>query len=67
MQKHVELEVALEVVMARIAQNIFELSNAKSQDEKEKLAKDLKQIIYIQEEAYKGDRKSVNKILDNIY
>lgn len=56
MQEHVELEVSLEIIMAEIAECIFNLKN-KDNGKFEKLIK-------LQESAYKGDRESVKKILN---
>lgn len=64
MQEHVELEVSLEVIMAEIAQKMFELSNEKNKTKKEIINKQLKELIKLQEEAYKGDRKSIKQILN---
>ena len=44
MQEHVELEVSLEIIMARIAQSIFKLNDSKNSEE-------LHELIEIQEEA----------------
>lgn len=56
MQEHVELEVSLEIIMAEIAECIFNLK--KDHDER------LERLIELQESAYKGDRESVKKILN---
>ncbi len=60
MQEHVELEVSLEIIMAKIADKIFELQK----DENNKNQKELKDLIKLQEEAYKGNRKAIEKILN---
>lgn len=57
MQEHVELEVSLEIIMAEIADVIM---NLKSKENEEKLQK----LILLQENAYKGNRESVKKILN---
>ncbi len=57
MQEHVELEVSLEIIMAEIADVIM---NLKSKEDEEKLQK----LILLQENAYKGNRESVKKILN---
>lgn len=57
MQDHVELEVSLEIIMAEIANCMF---NLKSKDDKIKLNK----LIELQESAYKGNRESVKRILN---
>lgn len=61
MQEHVELEVSLEIIMARIAQSIFNLNNG----DKQLNNKELHDLINIQEKAYKGDREAIEEILDN--
>lgn len=58
MQEHVELEVSLEIIMARIAQSIFKLNDTKNDEE-------LTKLINIEEEAYKGNRQAVEEILNN--
>ena len=58
MQEHVELEVSLEIIMDKIAQAIFNLNETNDVDK-------LYKLINIEEEAYKGDRKSVEKILND--
>lgn len=55
MQEHVELEVSLEIIMAQIANSIFELNEENSK---------LTELMKIQEKAYKGDRQAVKTILD---
>ena len=60
MQEHVELEVSLEIIMARIAQAIFNLNNGNRKEN----AKKLNELISLQEEAYKGNRKVVETILN---
>ena len=57
MQEHVELEVSLEIIMAEIANCMF---NLKTNEDEEKLNK----LIVLQESAYKGNRESVKKILN---
>lgn len=59
MQEHVELEVSLEIIMARIAQAIFNLNNG----DREENTKKLNELIALQEEAYKGNRRAVETIL----
>lgn len=55
MQEHVKLEVSLEIIMARIAQAIFNLDNSE----------ELHKLIDVGEEAYKGNRQAVEKILND--
>lgn len=57
MQEHVELEVSLEIIMAEIANCMF---NLKTKEDEIKLNK----LIVLQESAYKGNRESVKKILN---
>lgn len=61
MQEHVELEVSLEIIMARIAEVIRQLSIT----EDEVSVKKLENLIKLQEEAYKGNREAVIEILNN--
>lgn len=63
MQEHIELEVSLEKIMADIAQTIFKLSNCRNSFEKNALEKELNDLIILEEEAYKGNRSAVEKIL----
>lgn len=60
MQEHVKLEVSLEIIMARIAQAIFNLNKGN----REENAKKLNDLIALQEKAYKGNRKAVEAILN---
>lgn len=64
MQEHVELEVSLEVIMAEIAKNMFELSDENNNSKKEIIKEKLYKLIYLQESAYKGNRESIKKILN---
>lgn len=64
MQEHVELEVSLEIIMAEIAKAMFELSSEKETQKRETIEKKLENLIYIQENAYKGNRKYIKKILN---
>lgn len=57
MQEHVELEVSLEIIMAEIANCMF---NLKTKEDEIKLNK----LIALQKSAYKGNRESVKKILN---
>ena len=56
MEQHIELEVALEVIMSQIADAIFELEKERNDVNENRL----KELIEIQEKAYKGD---IGKIL----
>ena len=60
MQEHVKLEVSLEIIMAQIAQKIFELNQGETEIKKY----ELQELIKMKEEAYKGNRKSIEKILN---
>lgn len=64
MQEHVQLEVSLEVIMAEIANKMFEISNKNNNFQKERIKEELNKLIYLQEKAYKGDRKVIKKILN---
>lgn len=64
MQKHVELEVSLEIIMAEIAKKMFDLSNEQESEKKETIRKQLENLICLQENAYKGNRKYIKKILN---
>ena len=57
MQEHVELEVSLEIIMAEIANCMF---NLKTKEDEIKLNK----LIALKESEYKGNRESVKKILN---
>ena len=57
MQEHVELEVSLEIIMAEIANCMF---NLKTKEDEIKLNK----LIALQESSYKVNRESVKKILN---
>lgn len=64
MQEHLELEVSLEIVMAKIAQEIFELEKGtKDSKTNKELEQKLINILEIQDKAYKGNREAVKKIL----
>ena len=64
MQEHVELEVSLEIIKAEIAKAMFELSSEKETQKRKTIEKKLENLIYIQENAYKGNRKYIKKILN---
>ncbi len=64
MQEHVELEVSLEIIMARIAEKIFEINNQNNEEKKKILEQELKNLMDIQEEAYKANRKTIKGILN---
>ena len=51
MQEHVELEVALEIIMARIAQKISDLKGATSEKQKKQREIELEEMMKMQEEA----------------
>lgn len=60
LQGHVKLEVSLEVIMAKLADAIFDLSR----QENENNEKYFKYLIELQEKAYEGDIEIVNKIIE---
>lgn len=64
MQEHVELEVALEIIMARIAQKISDLKGEISEKQKEQREIELEEMMKMQEEAYQGNRKVIQAILE---
>lgn len=59
MQGHVKLEVSLEVIMAKLADAIFELSK----QENEYNEKKFRYLMEVQEKAYEGDAEVINKII----
>ena len=63
MQEHVQLEVSLEIIMAEIANSMFELSTATENDKIKKQEGKLMNLINLQESAYSGKRDAVLKIL----
>ena len=60
MQEHVELEVSVEIIIATLAQAIFNLNKGNGEENTKKL----NDLIALQEEAYKGNRKAVEAILN---
>lgn len=64
MQEHVELEVVLEIIMARIAQKISDLKGATSEKQKKQREIELEEMMKMQEEAYQGNRKVIQAILE---
>lgn len=64
MQEHVELEVALEIIMARIAQKISDLKGATGEKQKKQREIELEEMMKMQEEAYQGNRKVIQAILE---
>lgn len=64
MQEHVELEVALEIIMARIAQKISDLKGATSEKQEKQREIELEEMMKMQEEAYQGNRKVIQAILE---
>ena len=65
MQEHVQLEVSLEIIMAEIAKQMHNLtqSNEKNQDTT-RIEENLEKLISLQEDAYKGNRAAILKILN---
>lgn len=64
MQEHIQLEVSLEIIMAEIANRMLLLSNTKNNSDKKVIKEELNKLIILQENAYKGNRTAVKKILD---
>lgn len=65
MQEHVQLEVSLEIIMAEIANVMLKLGKIDgNNEEKNNLEERLKSLIDLQEDAYKGNRDAVLKILN---
>lgn len=64
MQEHVELEVALEIIMARLAQKIFDLKQETDEKRKQKIEEELEDMMKLQDEAYKGNRNAIKEILE---
>ena len=64
MKEHVELEEALEIIMARIAQKISDLKGATSEKQKKQREIELEEMMKMQEEAYQGNRKVIQAILE---
>ena len=65
MQNHVKLEIALEVIVNKIANLINEIKKTEEESERQKKKKDLKELLSLKEKAYKGDFDVVEKILEN--
>ena len=65
MQEHVQLEVSLEVIMAEIAKEMHNLTyTTQAKKDTSEIEAKLEKLILLQEEAYKGNRKSILKILN---
>lgn len=64
MQEHIQLEVSLEIIMAEIANKMILLSNTENASDKKMIKKELDKLIILQENAYKGNRTAVRKILN---
>ena len=59
LQEHVKLEVALEIIMAKLADAIFEMTKDNNiENEKKK-----KKLTDIQEKAYEGNPEIINSII----
>lgn len=64
MQEHIQLEVSLEIIMSEIANKMILLSNTENVSDKKTIKEELDKLIILQENAYKGNRIAVKKILD---
>lgn len=64
MQQHVKLEVALEVIVRKIADVMNQLKQEENQETIQKLEKELQELMKLKEEAYQGNWQAVNKILE---
>ncbi len=64
MQEHVQLEVSLEVIMAEIAKTMFHLTEVNDKKEQKEIEEKLEMLIGLQENAYKGNRQAILKILN---
>ena len=63
MQEHIKLEVSLEVINRIIAKEINKLRELKNDVDKKNSENYLNELLELQEMAYKGDRKAIEKIL----
>lgn len=59
LQEHVKLEVALEIIMAKLADAIFEMTK----DNNIENEKRFKKLTDIQEKAYEGNPEIINSII----
>lgn len=64
MQEHIQLEVSLEIIMAEIANKMILLSNTEKVSDRKMIKEELDKLIILQENAYKGNRTAVRKILN---
>lgn len=64
MQEHVKLEVSLEVINKEIANVIKQLNMAHDKYEIQKLKTKLDEFFDLQEQAYRGNRFAIEKILN---
>lgn len=64
MQEHIQLEVSLEIIMAEIANKMILLSNTEKFSDRKMIKEELDKLIILQENAYKGNRTAVRKILN---
>ena len=63
MQNHVKLEIALEVIINRIANEMNRLKNCKNEKETKAIENNLKKLLELKEEAYQGNMDAVEIIL----
>lgn len=59
LQGHVKLEVSLEVIMAKLADAIFDLSKEENKENENSF----QYLMKVQEKAYEGNNEIVNKII----
>ena len=65
MQHHVKLEIALEVIINKIANVMNKIKTIKDENESRKLEEYLKKLLDLKERAYKGDFDAVEQILES--
>lgn len=63
MQNHVKLEIALEVIINRIANEMNRLKDCKNEKETEAIENNLKKLLELKEKAYQGNMDAVEIIL----
>ena len=65
MQEHVKLEVSLEVINNKIANTINQINMMHDENTVQKLKKELEELFELQEQAYKGNKIAIEKILNH--
>lgn len=63
MQNHVKLEIALEVIINRIANEMNRLKNCENEKETKAIENNLKKLLELKEKAYQGNMDAVEIIL----